>query len=85
MNRSKATIVEASAGRNREIKQWAVALTFEAPGFGRTVRQESVFTKFDDERFWEDENGWYLEPGSPIVNACEAAVAKFTPWKVDAT
>lgn len=77
----KGKIIEACAGRLRDLPGWAVALTFERKGFGRMVRTELHFTKRDSENFWEGPLGWYVVSADPIAKTCEDAVAAFTPWQ----
>lgn len=83
MSQTKWKIVEASAGRWRAKQGWVVLLTMEKPGFGRTLRRQEQFQKFDQERFWEDELGWFVHPENDIAKYCDAAVAAFTPFKTE--
>lgn len=68
-------------GRQR-VSGWSVAFTETFPGWFRDKKITAQYFKRDNGRYWEDEKGWYVEPGSELDKELNEAIVPYADWRV---
>lgn len=61
---------------------WSALVTRMIYGNFRNTLTHEQFQKHNGERLWEDEDGWYVDPDSPLHAKLEAELKRYMPAEV---